>query len=263
MSELEFVDRIADVPVVGAVEREVLTELLAGLLPEHSISCPLSMSALLLAAPQLDDVRKALQPPSGLSVVHETQRFVRDAPDASGVFVSLEVLRQRIGHTARFVFRTAGGEVNASEMETRLRFIEPSQMLALKGAQFSDRLSGDGAVVFSTDVINRSAVQRYVSLAKDDNPIHVSDASARQAGLSKAVVPGMLLCALSESYFGSVSGGTAREMKTRFMAAVPVEEPVKLVAKSRGPEGSEWAQARVICVGADNVIAAISDIRAF
>lgn len=203
-----------------------------------------------------------MQAPEGLSVVHETQHFrretVRQRPEFD-VEASLDVTPE----AAHFAFRSLEQDAVLGEMMTRLRFVTPDTMRDLKGAAFSERLAGEGSVARALPEITSELVNRYVLLARDENPIHIDNAAAQRAGLSKAVVPGMMLCAFSEAAFTLESGEQAGDIKTRFMAAVPVGDSVQLVLCPRGKKENPWAQTRVFCVTTDNVIAAISDIKAF
>ncbi|WP_054002918.1 MaoC family dehydratase [Shimia sp. SK013] len=243
----------------GAVQS--LSKLVSDLLDGRSAQISLTTAAMMLGAPDLKAVRDAMMPPVGKSVVHETQRFWRaaDAPTSGSLEVSLA--QSASEEAARFTFRLAiGGEVSG-EMETRLRFVSADQMSMFKGAKFSERMASDKAISESTLPLSPSAVGDYVALAHDANPIHVDARAAKAAGLSGPVVPGMLLCALSEAAYRNAAGGQeALELKTRFMAAVPVGEPVRFILVPRGV-GRAWQQARVFCVTENDMIAAISDIR--
>lgn len=255
-----MVETIRSLAPVSATDRDALQTMISELLDAQSVDCGLSQAALLLGAPQMRSVRMNMRPPEGLSVVHETQRFWRAHAEGSAA-MDVELTQEVTGQAARFAFRSiVEGDVVA-EMETRLRFVEPLTMRALKGARYSERMAGAGAVALSLPPVGPDVVRRYVTLAHDDNPIHVDDVAARAAGLPKAVVPGMLLCALSEAAFGQNAGTDAQEIKTRFMAAVPVGAVARLIAVPRGHGAGEWSQARVFCVTEDDMIAAISDIR--
>lgn len=217
--------------------------------------------ALMLGAPDMKAVRDAMLPPPDKSVVHETQRFWRAASVSRRGPSEVSLSQDTSEETAKFTFRLTLDNELGAEMETRLRFVSVDQMSMLKGAKFAARMATDDAVVETTLPLSAKAVGAYVALAHDANPIHVDVRAAKAAGLVGPVVPGMLLCALSEAAYQKAAGiQNATEMKTRFMAAVPVGEATRLVLVPRGAEGA-WQQARVFCVTEGNMIAAISDIR--
>ncbi len=217
--------------------------------------------ALMLGAPDMKAVRDAMLPPPDKSVVHETQRFWRAASATHSGPSEVSISQDTSEETAKFTFRLTLGNELSSEMETRLRFVSVDQMSQLKGAKFAARMATDDAIVETTLPLSATAVGAYVALAHDANPIHVDVLAAKAAGLVGPVVPGMLLCALIEAAYQKAAGiQDAAEMKTRFMAPVPVDEATRLVLVPRGPAGA-WQQARVFCVTEGNMIAAISDIR--
>lgn len=260
MADTPIVETIRSLAPLSATDRAALHTMISELLDVQSVDCGLSQAAMLLGAPQMQSVRINMRPPEGLSVVHETQRFWR-ARTEGAASKDVELIQDVTREAARFSFRSIEEGAVVAEMETRLRFVEPAAMQAIKGARYSERMAGASAVVLSLPPIGPDVVGGYVTLAHDDNPIHVDDAAAKAAGLPKAVVPGMLLCAVSEAAFGQNAGTDAQEIKTRFMAAVPVGEAVRLIVTPRGQGAREWSQARVFCVTQDDVIAAISDIK--
>lgn len=229
--------------------------------PEGRVS--MVASALFLADPILADAKRRMQPNAGFSVVHETQRFWRSEVFEAGEQMDVSFDVETSDETQQFLFRIMQASRITAEMETRLRFVQPEQMRGLKGARFLDRMGGPHPIEFSSRAILGNDVGAYVRLAHDDNPIHTDTGAARVAGLAGTVVPGMLLCAMTELAFGNCSSNVAiSEMKTRFMAAVPVDEAVRLISVPRGASQDPWAKARVFCVTQNNVIAAISDIDA-
>ncbi|MGR3713954.1 MAG: MaoC family dehydratase [Shimia sp.] len=219
-------------------------------------------SALLLGDPMFAEVKRRMSPPAGLSVVHETQRFWRGEGFADDGHTEVSFETADSHEAAQFLFRLLQSGNPVAEMETRLRFVLPDQLGSLKGARFMDRMGGRHAIETSSRPISSQDVGAYVHLAHDDNPIHIHEAAAKAAGLVGTVVPGMLLCALTELAFGNVAPNhLISEMKTRFMASVSVGEAVRLVLAPRCASQDTWDKARVFCITQGDVIAAISDIK--
>ncbi|MCP4818867.1 MAG: hypothetical protein GY883_06750 [Shimia sp.] len=241
-------------------DQHVLQLLLADLLSFEAADCALTGAALLLGAPQLSGMRDNMRPPVGLSAVHESQRFWKNGSAPLGTEREVAVSQSLTDGAARFSIQSKLRDTLVGELETRLRFVAPDQLRTIKGATFSQRLVTPGAVEITSAPIEQAISQKYVYLAHDDNPIHIDDEAAKSAGLAGAVVPGMLLCALSEAVFAEYGTASAEEIKTRFMAAVPVGEAVRLVVVPRGKGDHQWAHGRVFCVREDGMIAAITDI---
>ncbi|TCK99008.1 MaoC dehydratase-like protein [Shimia isoporae] len=261
MPDVSLQEAFTDVPKTSAKALSEFHSLVAGAIGVRARSNTVTQSALMLGAPELASVRDRMQPPSGLSTVHETQRFWREYDGDMNVD-RLSVSCDLATASARFQFGCFQGEALTGEIETRLRFVAPQQVAALKGAVFAPRMVGEAAIDTKTHRISSELVQAYVRLAHDDNPIHTDQAAARAAGLSSTVVPGMLLCALVEAAFSNYSNQSLGELKTRFMAGVPVGEAVRLVIAPRGSSNAPWSKARAFCVTRSGTIAAISDLNA-
>ena len=106
------------------------------------------------------------------------------------------------------------------------------------------------------------AVQEYLALARDPNPIHTSGDAARRIGLTGPVVPGMFFAGVIEYVLASVlTTVTLVQMKLRFMAPVAVGEGLRYGVLSRGVDDEGHANsARVFVLRSDSVIAAIADL---
>jgi acyl dehydratase len=222
---------------------------------------PLIAPAMLLGRPQIAAATRAMTPPDGMGVVHESQMFRRADPlQMAGV--ADVTIRARI-RPPSVVFDFELGAGAQAQMQTRLRFVTPQEMAALRGTRFSDRFTTGDTVWRASMPITAQAVAQYLALSHDPNPIHTSDGAARAVGLSGAVVPGMMLCGLAEAVLCDVHPGRwVREMKTRFMAAVPVGQAVRLaiVPRQRDADGA-LVMARIFAVMPGDVITAIMDVR--
>ncbi len=74
--------------------------------------------------------------------------------------------------------------------------------------------------------INRADLIRYAGASQDFNPIHWSDATAKQAELPGVIAHGMLSMGLAVDLVTQWAGdpGSIIDYQTRFSAMVPVEE---------------------------------------
>lgn len=222
---------------------------------------PLIAPAMLLGRPEIAAATGAMTPPDGMGVVHESQMFRRVTPSRTAGVVDVTIRSQVRPPSVLFDFEMAAGA--PAQMQTRLRYVTPQEMAALRGTRFSDRFTTGDTVWRATAPIAAQAVGQYLALSHDRNPIHTSDAAARAAGLPGAVVPGMMLCGLAEAVLCDIHPGQwVREMKTRFMAAVPVGQAVRLavVPRRRDADGA-IELARIFAVAPGDVIAAIMDVQ--
>ena len=224
---------------------------------------PMIAPAMLLGTPEIKRETRAMRPPEGMGVVHESQMFRRSAPTfpegRPDIWIS-----EAVGPDAvRFDFQIGGDAAITAEMQTRLRFVTPDEMAALRGTAFSERFETPQTVWCETGPMGADVVMRYVALAHDDNPIHTDESAAQNVGLAGTVVPGMMLCGLCEyALLQAWPDMWLREIKTRFMAAVRVGQAVRLAMVPRKTDASgEIVMARVFAVTQDNTIAAIMDVQ--
>jgi acyl dehydratase len=79
--------------------------------------------------------------------------------------------------------------------------------------------------------IEAATVLAFAAASGDFNPIHLSDAIAREAGLAGAVVHGMFINARFEAYLGSVPGTRLHALQTKFVRPFPVAETLIVSAR--------------------------------
>jgi acyl dehydratase len=211
---------------------------------------------MLLGAPGLDMVRDRMAPPVGMGVLHESQVFrrVRPLPIAEALVVTGK--EEGRGDSRSFVFALEGPEGAIGDMETRLRFVTPDIMAALKGAELRPAMKTPDMTWVETAPISDERVETYLALSHDPNPIHRDDSAARAVGLSRAVVPGMLIAGLCEAALDA-AGGKADEIRTRYLAPLPGGASLRLgvQVKETGPN----MRARVFAITTEDRIVAISD----
>lgn len=84
--------------------------------------------------------------------------------------------------------------------------------------------------------VSATAVQTYLHLSGDQNPIHKSQAEADRLGLPSPIAPGLLLLSLMQPFVG----GTAKTVTARFIAPVAVGAALR-VGVQRRSEGRQRA----------------------
>lgn len=224
---------------------------------------PVIAPAMLLGDPAIASHMGGMTAPHGLAVLHESQRFQKSSDTKPRDFAEVEIARQTGDTSARFDFRIWHKDICQAEMTTRLRYVTPAQLRALRGTRFSERLNAPDAVWSQTAALTQTVVADYLTLAHDHNPIHRDTQAAQAAGFDGPVVPGMLLCGLAEfALLGAVPTVRIREMKVRFLAAVGVGEALRIGVMLRpSSQGGQATAARVFAVTKDSLIAAIADVR--
>ncbi|MEP2531214.1 MaoC family dehydratase [Shimia sp.] len=255
--------RVSDIPLPDLQSGQALDGVLSGLIGTNvSIETPLIAPAMLLGNPKIAANTLAMTPPEPLGVIHEFQLFRRTKgavfPDVSDVVIREEVKPAGVV----FDFEVSAQDDVIAQMQTRLRFVTAREMQALKGVAFASKFETPQTVWVETTPIGAGGVKAYLSLSYDTNPIHVDDAAAQAVGLAGAVLPGMLLCGLAEYGVQSIyPDARISEMKTRFMAAVPVGQVIRyaIVPRRQNDEG-RLETARLFAVTQDEMIAAIFDV---
>ncbi|WP_299356774.1 MaoC/PaaZ C-terminal domain-containing protein [uncultured Shimia sp.] len=147
-------------------------------------------------------------------------------------------------------------------MQTRQREVSPDDMARLKGSRFPPHMDKGDVVWRDTAQFGERAVADYLSLARDPNPIHVSDDAAREVGLQSAVVPGMFFAGVLDCVVsGLAPTSVLTQMKLRFMAPVPVGDGLRLgvLIRAKHDDGSSKS-VRVFVLRHDMTIAVIADL---
>ncbi len=240
--------------------RELIAEACGGVVgPAFPVIAP----AMLLSHESMVQASGLMSPTDGKSTLHETQVFEvsqqieADQDWAVSVACARENSKVKLNCDLRIQDHTAAG------MVTRLRFIDPEEMRALKGTAFSERLNSPDTRWVETISFSQDFVRRYLELAGDENPIHTDERAAKAAGLKGVVVPGMLFCAICETMAAQVvAKKNVRELRTRFLSAVRVGEAVRVgVTPKPDSVSGEWNAARVFVVSQTGMLVAISDLK--
>ncbi len=229
------------------------------------IDVPIIAPAMLLAQPAVATHLAALHAPAGTCAVHESQKFqISPSRDLSqGRALTIDVHRSE--RVARIAVDLHGAQgLGGATMEARVRFVDAADVAAVTAPKVQDRLLASAAQpLLETQHLDQNLVAQYVAMSGDTNPIHVSNGAARKAGFAGAVVPGMLICGVSErAAMACCPDICAHDMSTRFLSAAPVGQRLRFVTTLRAPQpAAGGGLMRVVAISEDDAIVAISDVR--
>lgn len=236
--------------------RDLLAEVSA---LERSIwaSPPLIAPAMFLGADGLDEVLRLMRPPEGMGVLHESQMFHRFRPIVAARAMTIGGDVNIHGDNLTFECTLQDGEGVLGQMQTRLRFVPPEVMRALKGAEFRAAMDTADTSWTKTKAIRQESVDAYLALSHDPNPIHRDDEAAQSVGLARAVVPGMLVAGLCEAALKGI-GFDAEQMRIRYLSPLLVGECLHLGAQLKRGDGT-LSRARIFAITDKSQIVAIAD----
>ena len=224
---------------------------------------PVIAPALLLGHPSLKPYAEKMLPPEGMGLVHESQSFQRGAEIPLDTPLTVEASLTEKGAARVFDFSLEDRDQGAlGTMQTRLRVVTPEDMAKFKGSQFPPHMDKGDVVWRVSKPFDVEAVGRYLSLARDPNPIHTNDEAARKVGLAGAVVPGMFFAGVIDFVLADVLPQVfLTQMKLRFMAPIGVGEGLRYGVLTRVlDEVGNAKTVRVFVLRNDNIIAAIADL---
>lgn len=224
---------------------------------------PAIAPALLLGHPVLAPYATLMRPSKGMGLVHESQSFQCVGGLAPATPLTIEAALSQKGAARVFDFDLMNAEqCRLGSMQTRLRTVMPEDMARFKGSAFPPHMDKGNVLWSRSAPFGAAAVDRYLALACDPNPIHVSDEAAQAVGLKAAVVPGMFFAGVIEPVLAQHLPEVAlRQVKLRFMAPVAVGEVLDYGVLTRAVDAAGHAKSvRVFIVRCDKVIAAIADL---
>ena len=101
-------------------------------------------------------------------------------------------------------------------------------------------------------------VARFAAASLDMNPVHHSEAAARQAGFPGPVLHGMFIAAKLETFLERISGARILAFKVRFVAPAPVGGSFTLSARLLGQDGPRL-HLRLLATSQDAKILAVAE----
>ncbi len=230
---------------LSAVERSIFT------------APPLMAPAMLLGTDGLGEVMRLMHPPEGMGVLHESQMFHRIRPIVKAQALTIGGVIQAQGDILTLEFTLQDGVDILGQMQTRLRFVVPEIMRALKGAEFRAAMNTPETSWTKTKPVAQECVDTYLALSHDPNPIHRDEKAAQAVGLAQPVVPGMLVAGLCETALKG-TGFDPDQMRTRYLSPLMVGETLHLGVQVKRGEGAVW-RARIFAITDKAQIVAISD----
>lgn len=248
-----------------STEIQALATCLAAMAGHHSQGgdAPILAPAMLLGHTALAPYAERMKALAGMGMVHESQSFARMSPLPEDTPLNILANLTEKGPSRVFDFSLVDENSNNFEtMQTRLREVSPEDMAKFKGSRFPPHMDKGDVIWRDSRPFDKTAVAAYLELARDPNPIHVSDAAAQAVGLERAVVPGMFFAGVIENVLAEVlPGNPLTMMKLRFMAPVAIGEVLRfgVLVRTKHATGAPKA-VRVFVLRQDEVIAAIADI---
>ena len=224
-------------------------------------AAPLVAPASLLGHAVVAPLMRAMAPPEGMSVLHESQVFRRTGAYQLDTPVTIKIVQKASTSGVQFDFSLSDACGAVGEMQTRLRFVSSETVSTFKGSAFPTHLDTAETQWRTSRAFNSQQIADYVRLMHDENPIHTDVQAAKRAGFSNVVVPGMQIAGVAEYVLSDIWPLAAiSEMKVRFMAPVFLGETVRFAVTPRKfDDQSRVVVARCIVVTETGLIAAIAD----
>jgi acyl dehydratase len=111
-----------------------------------------------------------------------------------------------------------------------------------------------------TGPIDARRIAAFAEASGDANPIHLWDDAAREAGLPGAVIHGMFIAALFESWLERVPGARPRQLLVRFVRPCPAGSSLAISGRLLGAE-RESLHLRLMAKSAEGTLFAVAEAR--
>jgi acyl dehydratase len=133
--------------------------------------------------------------------------------------------------------RMPGGETVCT---SRTELATLRTLAGLAGAarpSYSARVRGGHAIAADTSMpLDAEALSRYARVSGDDNPIHLDETAAHEAGLSSTIVPGMLIMGRMAALAAELGDGARMQtLQVAFVAPLPTGSAVTSECRSSAP----------------------------
>ncbi len=221
---------------------------------------PYLAPALLFADPAAQAAIGMPVPAAGEVLVHEYQAVQAPwaLPDGAPLEAGLERQDKGALTELRFALRSGGAE---TVLDTALRRVAREEVRNARPTAFRglDALGDLGASrAFS---VSQKAVDAYLALSGDANPIHRDPAEAAALGLAAPVVPGLLLVSCIQPVCAAaLPGAVPHSLKARFMGPLVVGEAVRVVLQARGTAADGGRRCRAYIAGPEARALAVADL---
>lgn len=163
-----------------------------------------------------------------------------------------------LGIDVRIADRT-GADLAA--LSSQLRWIEKQTLNRLKPIALSRATRGRDIDRTQSGIIIQGAIDRFVELSGDPNPLHTDHAYAVNAGLKGTVIPGAMLAALVEPALRVLRPEfQISRLSMTFLAPMTGAQAVQIAALDIGDTKGE--RVRVFLSDGTDHVAAIADVSA-
>ncbi len=252
----------------GDALADLLASLIGGRQMPESVPVPVITPVLLMAQAQNGDGQRVFGPDATdeqMITVHEYQSIETRIPllparsyQITTSFTAAAKPGSAFGFCA-LIYDLAGNLCVTTE--TKLRHLHRKDRARLNGVALPRQIAASEIDWFETGVLSQAAVEQYLLLSGDDNPLHRDRDHARGFGLDDVIVPGMLVAGLAQYGLGqTLSQPAPPEMRIRFMAPVDVGSIVRFGVINRDqPGASGQCRRRVLALRADETLAFIAD----
>lgn len=252
--------------VLNAVDCDLLNELFAALLrlPTQPDTVPFSAPVLVFADSEDLPLTFSASAEDWITV-HEYQLIRRNSPMPIGrpLQVAVQVDPEDVAGGA-FGFQADILGLDGSKIyrtETKLRNLRPEDLRRMQGTGLPRSIDPASLDCIVTKPLDRTAVDAYLDLSGDRNPLHSDDLYAQACGLSGAVVPGMLVAGLLENALATLRPDLPlTEARVRFLAPIYLGSNLRfcLQTPKTGPDG-KVSRTRIFVMDSDDTVTAIAD----
>jgi acyl dehydratase len=146
--------------------------------------------------------------------------------------------------------------------QTTLRNLAPSELFRLSGVTMPKKKKHGVAHWVQANPVTQDQVVRYLELSGDTNPVHHDPKFAMSLGLSKPLIPGMLVAGMVEPFVHMHHAASRiSEIRLRFMAPAPIGTAVRFGLQDRGQTRDRvHNRARIFAISSDDTILLVADL---
>jgi len=200
-----------------------------------------------------------------LMTVQEAQTLCQNAPLAAGECYTItshvhESGRAGGGYGFSAEISDARGRIHTS-MRTTLRDLEIADIHRIKGTPLPGSVTPESLSWVASNPVSRAALEQYLALSGDRNPIHHDETHARAMGFAGVIAPGMLTAGLLENaLLRTCPSCILAEARIRFMSPIAPGESLRFAVQTRGdPDAQGTLRTRVFVTRQDEALNLIAD----
>ena len=234
---------------------------IAGAAPLQSL--PYLAPALLFANASVQDRLDMPHAAADQILVQEYQGITCLCAVIPGADLVATASAQHKASGAAYRFALADRDGNGiAQLDTALRLFPADDLAAVKPMRLRPDMLGDAD--WSDEIsVPQSAIDTYLALSGDGNPIHSDARQAAALGLAAPVVPGLFLISMIQPICEAALPGTAlASLKARFLAPLCADQAFRIALQQRGrAAGTDHHKLRAYAIGSDDRVLAIADLQ--